>query len=59
LVSPRCWAQTLGQFSTLLRETAAVRAIRYDQIESPSEEAATLPLARPVMAESMQLRRAA
>jgi hypothetical protein len=59
LVSPRCWAQTLGQFSTLLRETAAVRAIRYDQIDSPSEEAATLPLARPVMAESMQLRRAA
>lgn len=59
LVSPRLWAQTLGQFSTLLRETAAVRAIRYDQIASPAEEAATLPLTRPVLAEPMPLRRAA
>jgi hypothetical protein len=58
LVSPSCWAETFGQVSTLLRETAAVRAIRYDQIESPSDSAATLPMSRPVT-EAIPLRRAA
>jgi len=58
LMSPHRWADTLGQVSTLLRETAVVRAIRYDQIESPGEEAATLPLSRPQV-EPMPLRRAA
>lgn len=59
LVSPGRWAETCGQLSTLLRETAAVRAIRYDQIDSPAEETATLPLTRPAQAEPMTLRRAA
>ncbi|HBJ34014.1 MAG TPA: hypothetical protein DDZ51_04460 [Planctomycetaceae bacterium] len=59
LFTPGRWAETIGQASTLLRETAAVRAIRYDQIESPAEEPATLSLSRPAVAEPMALRRAA
>jgi len=58
MVSPRRWAETLGQLSSLLRETSVVRAIRFDQIESPREEAATLPLSRPANV-PMPLRRAA
>ena len=58
LVSPGRWAETWGQLSTLLRETAAVREIRYDQIDAPAVETATRPLTRPV-AEPMTLRRAA
>ncbi len=59
LFSPGRWAETLGQLSSLLRQTAAVRAIRYDQIGPPADKTATLPLTRPVLAEPMALRRAA
>lgn len=59
LVSPGRWAETLGQVSTLLRETPAVRAIRYDRIDPPVEASATLPLSRRAPAEPMPLRRAA
>lgn len=60
LISPGRWAETLGQASTLMRETAVVRAIRYDQIVSPSEEVTTLPLPAPrVVSDAIPLRRAA
>jgi hypothetical protein len=58
LLSPGRWLETIGQVSGLVRETAAVRSIRYDQIDTPEDQSATLPLVRPD-AQSIPLRRAA
>lgn len=60
MLSPGRWAETLGQVSSLLRETSVVRAIRYDQIEPPQDDSTTLPMPmqRPA-AEPMAMRRAA
>jgi len=46
--SPSRWADTLGQAASLIRETACVGAIRYDQIRSPEDGVATLPMTMPV-----------
>lgn len=40
LLAPARWGQWLGQASSLLGETAAVRSIRYDQIGAPDDAAA-------------------
>lgn len=58
LLSAGRWLDTIGQVAGLLRETAAVRSIRYDLIDTPEDQSATLPLVRPNV-QPMPLRRAA
>jgi hypothetical protein len=58
LISVARWADTAGQAMAMVREAACVRSIRYDQIRSPQDSVATLPMSVPA-AQMQTFRRAA
>jgi hypothetical protein len=58
LISVARWADVAGQAAAMVREAACVRSIRYDQIRSPQDTAATLPMSIPSI-EVRAVRRAA